>query len=79
MTLADAQALKKNVHATFESLHGKEVLTYIKKIGGYTCNVYDSSETNEIIARDANRRLIQTLESIMILTPEQIVAITKGD
>jgi len=77
MILSEAQALKKNMLATFESAHGKEVMKFIKRIGNYYCTVYDSGDTNEIIARDANRRLIQTLESIINLTPEQIVKLTE--
>ena len=77
MTLNEAKALKMNVHATFESSTGKEVLAYIEKIGSWIPTVYDSGETNEIIARDANRRLIGTLKSIMILTADQIVNLTE--
>ena len=75
MTLNEAKALKMNVHATFESSTGKEVLAYIEKIGSWIPTVYDSGETNEIIARDANRRLIGTLKTIMSLSSEQIVQI----
>jgi hypothetical protein len=77
MTVAEAKTLKANIHATFESAHGKETMRYIEKIGCWTPTVYDSGETNEIIARDANRRLIGTLKSIMILTAEQIAALTE--
>ena len=73
----DTKALKQNVHATFESAHGKEVMKYIEKIGSWTPTVYDSGETNEIIARDANRRLIGTIKSIMLLTADQIVSLTE--
>lgn len=76
MTIDQAKGLKKNVHATFESPQGKETMAYIEKIGSWIPTVFDSGETNEIIARDANRRLIGTLKSIMILTAEQIVALT---
>ena len=75
MTVNEAKALKANVHATFESPSGKEVMAFIEKIGHWTPTVYDSGETNEIIARDANRRLIGTLKTIMILNAEQIVAL----
>ena len=75
MTIEEAKALKNNVHLTFESPQGKEVMKYIEKIGCWIPTVYDSGETNEIIARDANRRLIGTLKTIMILNAEQIVAL----
>lgn len=77
MTLDEARALKANVHATFESVYGKEVMKYIEKIGSWYPTVYDTGETNEIIARDANRRLIGTLKSIMNLTADQIAQLTE--
>ena len=75
MTLDEAKALKNNVHLAFESPQGKEVMAFIEKIGHWTPSIYDSGDTNEIIARDANRRLIGTLKTIMILNAEQIVAL----
>lgn len=77
MTVNEAKALKGNVHATFESPQGKEVMAYIEKIGSWYPTYADSNETNDIIARDANRKLISTLKTIMILTPEQICALTE--
>jgi len=79
MTLDDIKALQSNLHATFDSPQGKEVMRYIEKIGSWTPTVYDSGETNEIIARDANRRLIGTLKSLLVLTPEQVMALTKEE
>ena len=79
MTIQEATALKSNIHATFDSPQGKEVMAYIEKIGSWIPTVFDSGETNEIIARDANRRLIGTLKSIMTCTPEQIMALTKEE
>lgn len=78
MTIDEAKVLKANVHATFESPQGKEVMTYLEKIGGWTPSIYDSGDTNNIIARDANRRLIGTLKTIMNVNAEQIVALTGG-
>ena len=77
MNIQQAQALKNNVHLTFETAHGKEVMKFMEKIGCWIPNVFDSGETNEIIARDANRRLIGTLKTIMEIDAEQIVALTQ--
>jgi len=79
MTVNEAKALKSNIHACFDSAPGKEVMLYIEKIGGWYPSYADSNETNDIIARDANRRLIGTLKSIMMLTPEQIATLTEED
>ena len=77
MTIDEAKALKANIHATFESPQGKETMVYMEKIGSWFPTVYDSGDTNEIIARDANRRLIGTLKSIMTLTADQISQLTE--
>jgi len=79
MTLDEAKSLKNAIHITFESNSGKEAMAYMEKIGGWIPTVYDSGETNEIIARDANRRLIGTLKSIMSLNADQIVSLTQGE
>ena len=77
MTVQEATALKSNIHSTFDTPQGKEVMKYMEKIGCWIPNVFDSGDTNEIIARDANRRLIGTLKTIMTLTAEQIAALTE--
>ena len=65
------------MHATFDSPQGKEVMRYIEQIGHWFPTVYDTGDTNEIIARDANRRLVGTLKSILTITPQQLVALTE--
>ena len=79
MTIDEAKTLKNNVHLTFETPSGKETMKFLEKIGGWTPSIYDSGDTNEIIARDANRRLIGTIKTIMELTAEQIVTLTNKE
>ena len=79
MTIDEAKVLKQNIHATFETPSGKETMKFLEKIGGWTPSIYDSGDTNEIIARDANRRLIGTIKTIMELTSEQIVTLTSKE
>ena len=78
VNLSDAEyvkGLKSNLHVTFESPQGQEVMKFIEVIGGWYPSILDPSDTNSIIARDANRRLIGTIKSVMNLTPEQIVSL----
>ena len=77
MTLEQAQALKQNIHATFDSPHGQETMKFIEKIGSWYPHMKDLNDTNSIVARDANRKLIATLKTISNLTPEQIVYLTE--
>lgn len=78
MTLEDIRILKQCMHTTFDSTSGKEVMKFLERIGSWTPNVYDPMDTNSIVARDANRRLIGTLKTFLELTPEQIKTLQGG-
>jgi len=69
--------LKSNLHTTFESPQGKEVMRFLERIGGWYPTNFDSMETNDIISRDANRRMLATIKTIMELKPEQIVMLAQ--
>jgi len=71
------KALKSNIHATFDSPQGKEVMKFIEQIGTWTPSIFETMDTNEIIARDANRRLIGTIKTLLDLSAEQIVYLSK--
>jgi len=73
----EVQEIQGCLHATFNTVQGKEAMKIIEKLGGWTPTVFDSSETNEIIGRDANRRLIGTIKTFLDLNPEQIVSLAK--
>ena len=77
--LEEVRALKSDMHACFDTPQGKEVMSFLEQIGGWTPSVMDSMETNDIIARDANRRLLGTLKTILELSPDQIVTLAGGD
>lgn len=79
MTLDEAKTLISNVRATFESPQGKEVMNYLELIGSWTPHINDSLETNAIVARDANRRLIGTLKTLLTASPEQICALANRE
>lgn len=66
------KTLKQSMHLTFDTPQGKEVMEFIEKIGSWYPNITDSAETNDIVARDANRRLIGTLKTILNLSPDQL-------
>ena len=69
--------LKSNLHATFDSPQGKETMKCLEQLGGWTPTVFDSMDTNDIIARDANRRLLGTIKTILTCSDEQIVALAR--
>lgn len=69
--------LKSNMHVCFDSEHGKEVLRFLENICHWTPSVLDSNETNDIIARDASRKVLGTIKTLLTINPEQIVALAK--
>lgn len=71
------KGLKSNLHICFDSPSGKEAMKFIERIGRWYPNVLDTNETNDIIARDANRRLIGTLKTILECSAEQIIALAQ--
>lgn len=77
--IEDVKTLKANLRATFETAQGKESMKFIEQIGSWYPKVTDSTETNDIISRDANRRLIGTLKTILECSAEQIVELAKQE
>lgn len=75
--IEQVRGLKSNLHVVFDSPQGQEVMKFMQQLGGWYPSVFDSFETNEIIARDANRRLLGTIRTVMELAPEQVVALAK--
>lgn len=75
MDIKDIDVLKQNMHLVFDTPQGKDVMAYLEQIGSWYPTIADSMDTNDIIARDANRRLIGTIKSILKLNSEQIHAL----
>jgi hypothetical protein len=69
-------ALKGNLHACFDSPQGKEAMKFIEQVGSWHPTIMDSMDTNAIVARDANRRLIGTIKTMLDLSVEQIVQLS---
>jgi hypothetical protein len=67
------RGLQSNLRVVFGSPQGQEIMKFLEEISHWTPSVYDSLETNEVIARDANRRLIGTIKSLLTLDPYQVV------
>ena len=70
--IGEVIALQSNIRTTFDTPQGKECMKFIEQIGSWTPTVFDTLDTNEVIARDANRRLIGTLKSLLTLKPSEI-------
>ncbi|MFA5340451.1 MAG: hypothetical protein WC332_01620 [Clostridia bacterium] len=79
--LTDIRYVKdlQNSLRIFDSEQGKEVMKFLESIGGWTPNIFDTLDTNEVIARDANRRLIGTIKTLLTQPAEVIVALAKKE
>ena len=67
--------LKSNMHACFDTPQGKEILKFLEQICQWSPTVFDSNETNDVISRDATRKIYGTIKTILTISPEQIVEI----
>lgn len=77
--ITQVKVLQSNLRTVFSSPQGIEVMKFIESIGSWTPSVFDTIETNEVIARDANRRLIGTLKTLIELNPEEIVLLANKE
>lgn len=73
------KGLQSNIRIALDSPQGKEVMKFIEEIGSWTPTIFDTLETNEVVARDANRRLIGTLKSLLELSADEIVLLAKNE
>lgn len=73
------KGLQKNLRVTFESVPGKEVMVFLEKLCHWYPNITDTLETNEVIARDAERRILGTLKTLIEHRPEVIVTLAKQE
>ncbi len=71
----EAAALKSNMHATFESPQGKEVMDYLEK----SCCWYQSclvpGNNDHTLINDGKRQVLATIKTILKCSPEQISAL----
>lgn len=71
----EVKALQANLRVVFESVQGKDVITFLEEI----CGWYDfkDTDTNVILIKQGKRQVLATIKTLLRLTPEQIVALKK--
>ncbi len=77
MTLDEAKTLVSNVRATFESPQGKSVMEYLEKSCYWFESIYDNLDKDRILINAGRREVLATLKSLLVLNPEQVIALTK--
>jgi hypothetical protein len=70
-------ALKSNMHITFETPQGREVLRFLEISCGWYKSVFDPQDPNMTLINDGKRQVIAMIKTILELTPDQIVALVK--
>jgi hypothetical protein len=72
----EVRALQSNLRASLDTLQGREVMKWLE---ADICGWYDFQETdpNMILIKHGKRQVLATIKTLLKLTPEQIVALSK--
>lgn len=73
----DVAALKSNMHATFDTPQGKEVMLFLEQSCSWYQSIYDPSSPDLSLINDGKRQVLATIKTLLKLGPEQIVALVK--
>ena len=71
------KTLKSNIHATFDSPQGKEVMKFLEQTCCWYKSVWDPNDPDMTLINDGKRQVLATIKTILELTPDQIIAIAK--
>jgi hypothetical protein len=72
------KALKSNMHSTFESPQGQEVMKFLEATCCWYQSIWNASHPDYALMNDGKRQVLSTIKTIMALSPEQIVSLAKG-
>jgi hypothetical protein len=74
-SLEDVKGLQANLRPLFQGAPGKEVMKFLEQV----CGWYDfkDSDTNSILIKHGKRQVLATIKTLLEVSPEQIVALTK--
>jgi len=71
------KGLKSNMHATFDSAYGKEVMKFLEQTCCWYKSVWDPANPDMTLINDGKRQVIATIKTILELNPEQIVELSQ--
>lgn len=75
MEINDIKALKANVHATFDTPQGKEVMRFLEKSCCWYQSVWVPGQAELTLINDGKRQVLATIKTILECSPDQISAI----
>jgi len=73
----EAAALKSNMHATFDTPQGKEVMEFLEKSCCWYNSCFDPSHPDLALINDGKRQVLATIKTILKCSPQQIAAMAK--
>lgn len=73
--IEEVKSLQSNLRATLGTDAGKEVIKFLEEI----CGWYDFSDVdpNIILLKNGKRQVLATIKTLLNLSPDQIVVLTK--
>ena len=77
MDLDYIKGLKSNMHATFDTPQGKEVIRYLEATCCWYKSVLVPDDPQMTLINDGKRQVLATIKTFLELTPEQINAMAK--
>lgn len=69
--------LKSNVHATFDTPQGQEVMKFLEVSCGWYHSVFVPQQPEMTLINDGKRQVLATIKTILECSPEQIVQLAK--
>ena len=72
--IEEVKVLKSDFDACLKHPQGDNVIAFLESVCNWYPLVGDSSETNDVIARDARRQVLATIKTFLKCSPEQIQA-----
>jgi len=75
MKAEDVRALKSNVHATFDTPQGTEVMKFLEKSCSWYHSVWVPGNPDLTLINDGKRQVVATIKTILECSPDQLEAI----
>ena len=76
--LREVRGIHANIHSTFNTPQGKEVLTFLEEACGWYESIFDPENRDRILINAGRREVIATIKTFLKLSPDQIVDLAKA-
>uniref|UniRef100_A0A6M3L3Q2 Bbp19-like phage domain-containing protein n=1 Tax=viral metagenome TaxID=1070528 RepID=A0A6M3L3Q2_9ZZZZ len=73
----EVKSVQHNIHATFDSPQGKEVMRFLEQASGWYESIFDPDNRDRILINAGRREVVATLKTFLEQPPEQIVAMAE--